>query len=120
MEKCEHSSLRRLIALLLFLAMLAPQILVPGLLPEVSAAQSTTQTESDVETIVIAGSDFQPEDDSVDTGKSQMSAILTQMKKDYGTADGFLFCGDYDVTSYTDAAASTAGKEAAQEAIQSA
>ena len=83
MEKRINKSFHRLLAMLLCLAMLVPQILVPGLIKEARAESATPETQT--ETIVIAGSDFQPENDTVATGVSQMEAILAKIKADYQT-----------------------------------
>ena len=76
---------QRLIALLLCLVMVLTMGILPG---DVDAAETSTT--------VIAGSDFQ--NSSGDTAGAQtVTNILTQMQSaGYMSADGFLFCGDYN------------------------
>lgn len=95
--------------------MLLPMFAVPGSAAETGAAE--VSADSEVITL-IAGSDFQPSDDSTATGQAQVTAILEQIKTDYPAVDGFLFCGDYDYASLTSAAESTNGKNALQQAVQ--
>lgn len=78
----------------------------------------TVNAASSNATVVIAGSDFQPSDDNTDTGANQVTALLNQIKQDYSTASGFLFCGDYEYSSTTSASESTNGKNALQAAVQ--
>ena len=69
--------------------------------------------------VVIAGSDFQAgsssDKDRHEQGAAAVSAILTQIAKDYPTADGFLFAGDYD-KGYNQ---NIEGHAALQETVQS-
>lgn len=98
----KHTTGKKLLALLLALVMIL------SLLPT-----SVLATGSDP-TVVIAGSDFQARDGHT-AGAQTVSNILTRMKDDgYMSADGFLFCGDYDV-NYSDSAG---GKAALQRAVQ--
>ena len=99
----KHTTGKKLLALLLAL------IMILSLLPT-----SVLATGSDP-TVVIAGSDFQARGGHT-AGAQTVTYILTQMQKaDYTKADGFLFCGDYDV-NYNDSAG---GKAALQNAVQS-
>lgn len=97
-----HTTGKKLLALLLAL------IMILSLLPT-----SVLATGSDP-TVVIAGSDFQAKGGHT-AGAQTVSNILTRMQADYTEADGFLFCGDYDV-NYSDSAG---GKAALQSAVQS-
>ena len=66
-------------------------------------------------TYVLAGSDFQPTDNSNTTGVNLLNQILTPIyNAGYTAFDGFLFAGDYDY-GYS---ASTAGKQALQGAVK--
>ena len=81
----KHTTGKKLLALLLAL------IMILSLLPT-----SVLATGSDP-TVVIAGSDFQnPNGDTA--GAQVVTNILTQMQNagGYTSADGFLFCGDYN------------------------
>ena len=101
---------QRLLAFVLVICMVIP------MLPEFTlpaAATDTSTTEKPV--IVIAGSDFQAADDA--TGAANVTSILTAIKKDYATANGFLFAGDYVQSTITNATTSTSGKNALVEAV---
>ena len=80
----KHTTGKKLLALLLALIMML------SLLPTSVLATGSKPT------VVIAGSDFQ--NSSGDTAGAQMvTNILTQMQTaGYTSADGFLFCGDYN------------------------
>ena len=100
----KHTTGKKLLALLLAL------IMILSLLPT-----SVLATGSEASTVVIAGSDFQAKGGHT-AGAQTVTSILTNMKNDgYAEADGFLFCGDYDV-NYSDSAG---GKAALQNAVQS-
>lgn len=47
-------------------------------------------------TTVIAASDFQLDDNNHELGGNQVLNILNKIKETHSTAQGFLFCGDYD------------------------
>ena len=97
---------QRLLAFVLVICMVIPML--PEFTLPASATDATT-TEDPV--IVIAGSDFQAADDA--TGATNVKNILTAIKKDYATADGFLFAGDY----YVGSSSSETNKEALQAAV---
>ena len=97
---------QRLLAFVLVICMVIPML--PEFTLPASATDATT-TEDPV--IVIAGSDFQAADDA--TGATNVKNILTAIKKDYATANGFLFAGDYCVGS----SSSETNKEALQAAV---
>lgn len=64
---------------------------------EIALAQEmpTLDAAGDEAVVVIAGSDFQdPGGDSA--GAKNVTAILTAMKVKHPTANGLIFCGDYD------------------------
>lgn len=86
-------------------------IMVLSLLP--ASAIAAEAAEEPV--VVIAGSDFQASSDSV--GADNVKSILAQVVKEYPSADGFLFAGDYDKDDVA-YANSAAGKAALQEALQ--
>lgn len=88
----------------------------------VFAADFTSDTVASEDTVyVLAGSDFQPSDDNVATGRKQVKAILDTIKKaGYTKMDGFLFAGDYDLSSITSVAESLEGKKAVQAEVQAA
>lgn len=66
---------------------------------------------------VIAASDFQPQTD-IATGKNAMESILTAMEQDNITsADGFLFCGDYDYSTVGNSVATMAGVQAVKDVV---
>ena len=99
---------KRLLALLLVLCMVIP--MAPALtLPAKAAAAAPV--------VVIAGSDFQANSD--EAGATTVKNILTTIKKDYPTADGFLFAGDYEVSTFTDVTESTNGVNALKGAVDS-
>lgn len=80
-----------------FLSVLLAVLMVITILPtEVFAAEVPDGNS----TVVIAGSDFQDPDDKKDTTAPEscknVNKILTQIKGDHPTADGLIFCGDYD------------------------
>lgn len=84
----------RLLSLLLCLT------LVVGVVPATVLydAMEASAAEENNSTVVIAGSDFQ--DENGDTaGAARVAEILQQIKSDYGTADGFIFAGDYSYGS---------------------
>lgn len=89
--------LKRILALLLVFCMMV------GLVP----TNAIPVEAADTRTIVIAGSDYQQ---SGTNPKSNTSSILTQIKKDYSTVDGFLFGGDYTQSPDSSSATET-GKE---------
>ena len=91
-----------------FLALLLALVMMLSLLPTSVLATGSEPT------VVIAGSDFQAKGGHT-AGAQTVSNILTRMQADYTEADGFLFCGDYDV-NYSDSAG---GKAALQSAVQS-
>ena len=88
----KHTTGKKLLALLLALVMML------SLLPTSVLATGSKPT------VVIAGSDFQ--NSSGDTAGAQtVTNILTQMQSaGYMSADGFLFCGDYNHSYDTTAA----------------
>lgn len=99
----KHTTGKKLLALLLAL------IMILSLLPTSVLATGSKPT------VVIAGSDFQAKGGHT-AGAQTVTSILTNMQNDgYAEADGFLFCGDYDV-NYSDSAG---GKAALQNAVQS-
>ena len=99
---------KRLLALLLVLCMVIP--MAPALtLPAKAAAAAPV--------VVIAGSDFQANSD--EAGATTVKNILTTIKKDYPTADGFLFAGDYEVSTFTNVTESTNGVNALKGAVDS-
>ncbi len=66
---------------------------------------------------VIAASDFQPQN-GVESGKTAMRNILSAMEQDnITTADGFLFCGDYDYSTVGNATATRAGVQAVKDVM---
>lgn len=98
----KHTTGKKLLALLLALVMIL------SLLPTSVLATGSEPT------VVIAGSDFQAKGGHT-AGAQTVTSILTNMQNaGYAEADGFLFCGDYDV-NYSDSAG---GKAALQSAVQ--
>ncbi len=79
------------------LAMLLAAIMV---INEAPIGAFAAEAESNDSVVVIAGSDFQDPADGKDTSApssaANVSAILTQVKKNHPTVDGLIFCGDYD------------------------
>ena len=66
---------------------------------------------------LLAASDFQNSSGS-ETGKAVVSRIVEQIKKSgVSHADGFLFCGDYDYSSYADQTLGKQGIESLKEAV---
>ena len=66
---------------------------------------------------VIAGSDFQNPGGN-EAGAQTVTNILTQMQDaGYASADGFLFCGDYDENSYDNKSETEAGITALKNAV---
>ena len=66
---------------------------------------------------VLAGSDFQPKGTNSD-GERVIGAILAEMKKDGAeSADGFLFCGDYDKETFGNASETQKGIESLKKAV---
>ena len=107
-------NIRKHLALLLALSMLLSifplQIFADGSTSDVSNADSTT--------IVIAGSDFQNQGGN-DAGAETVTNILAKMQNaGYTSADGFLFCGDYDYDmSYNSVVDTEAGITALKNAV---
>lgn len=95
-----------------FLALLLVACMMTGLVP-VNAILVDAAGDS---TIVIAGSDYQKSGST--EPKDSTSNILKQIQKNYTTADGFLFGGDY-TQSLDNASATKTGKEELQEVVQS-
>ena len=72
---------------------------------------------NDTEYTVIAGSDFQPNGDNA-VGERVVKAIIAEMKKDGNTsADGLLFCGDYDKNTYGNESETRSGIESLKSAV---
>jgi hypothetical protein len=61
----------------------------------ITAEASEINPNPSGEVVVIAGSDFQAVDGD-EASSAIVSGILEQIKKDHPTANGFIFCGDYD------------------------
>ena len=101
----KHTTGKKLLALLLAL------IMILSLLPTSVLATGSEPT------VVIAGSDFQnPSGDTA--GKQTVTSILTQMQADgYKSADGFLFCGDYDCSTVNNQTRTEAGITALKDAV---
>lgn len=93
----------RLISLILAL------IMVVGMIPTTALAVNAGDS-----VVVIAGSDYQQNGTAP---KTNTQNILTQIQKDYPTAHGFLFGGDYSQSMST--SATTSGKNELQGVIQS-
>lgn len=71
------------------------------------------------ETIILAASDFQAPSGPT-AGSSSIKNILSAMEKDGITsADGFLFCGDYDYDTYWNSAQTTEGVNVLKSSISS-
>ena len=72
---------------------------------------------NDTEYTVIAASDFQPNGDNA-VGERVVKAIIAEMKKDGNTsADGLLFCGDYDKNTYGNESETRSGIESLKSAV---
>lgn len=91
---------------------------------EASEPESDPEDEEEVAplaeegvTYVLACSDFQAASDSA--GQTIVNNILTQIKKDYPTMNGFLCSGDYTVNLPGSVSETTSGKNALQQTIQS-
>ena len=69
-------------------------------LPVTTAVESPAAVTAPVEFTVVAASDFQPKS-SFAEGEKNVGDIISAIKADGITsADGFLFCGDYDAHTY--------------------
>ena len=69
-------------------------------LPTTTATETAPMATPPAEFTVIAASDFQPKS-SFGEGVKNVRNIISKIKADGITsADGFLFCGDYDAHSY--------------------
>ena len=84
--------------------------------PIITVNANNTVTDNTV--AIIAGSDFQPRK-SIESGKTYMEDILSSIQKETGltSADGFLFCGDYDYSTVENESATQAGINAVKEVM---
>ena len=102
------------------LALLLAIIMMLGVAPlGVFAETIISALSAEKPVYVLAGSDFQPNDDNVNTGASQVTKILNAIKgAGYTAFDGFLFAGDYEYSSTTSSSESIKGKNALTSAVQ--
>lgn len=105
----------RLFALLMTLCMLVGIVPMQLIAADIAKAADTSSET----TYVFAGSDFQAKGGHT-SSQTIVNDILTQMKNDYPTMDGFLFAGDYDVDmNYSNQTSDTeGGKKALQQTVQ--
>ena len=77
--------------------------------------------DTDDDTVyVLAGADFQPNDDNVVTGQKTVNSILTAIREaGYESMDGFLFAGDYDLSTVGNTVETLEGMLALQEEVRS-
>ena len=108
---------KRLLLILLVFATILSVTPVGVLAEGISSASDSLKQHETV--YVLAGSDFQPEDDVPATGATQVREILSAIRKaGYTHMDGFLFAGDYEMYHIDSAELSTAGVQALQTAVR--
>ena len=82
-------------------------------IPDIAESRNEEKT-----TYLLAGSDFQPEDDQPATGAARVSDILRTIRTEgYTRMDGFLFAGDYDYNAIS-GVQSLQGLQALRESVR--
>lgn len=71
-------------------------LLVVALLPMSFTVDAYAESGGGNPTVILAGSDFQATTDELSA--SNVNGILTRIKRDYASADGFIFSGDLDAS----------------------
>lgn len=71
-------------------------LLAVALLPMSFTVDAYAESGGGNPTVILAGSDFQATTDELST--SNVNGILTRIKRDYASANGFIFSGDLDAS----------------------